>query len=125
MNTITWRSQHSGKSQTVEIGKAVFLLNKDGRGVDRINLRCDYGARHRYEVALRNDGSNHLRGQFEKFEQPSKSPIRTGTLSCDFFDSDPALLKGTSHWIDDDDYEWDWEANLETIERVPFEEWQP
>ena len=33
------------------------------------------------------------------------------------------LVVVTSAWVDDDEFEWDWLANLDSIERVPFEEW--
>jgi hypothetical protein len=122
---LTWVYRGDDTPYSGEITTAVFLLSQDGRSVDRIKLECNWADSEVYSVDLSNAGGNQFHGTYLKAELPSKEAIHKGAVTCGLFDShsEGALLLGGSSWDDSDGYEYDWQAKLNLIERLPCAEW--
>lgn len=121
---ITWIGRNSGLSYRASALRAVFLLGEDNRAAVRAMIECDYGT-HRYGIRLTRTEGNHFVGSYQKSLVQSKQLIAEREVTCSLYDSGEAdaLFLGTSAWVDDGGWEWDWCARFTGVERVPHEEW--
>jgi hypothetical protein len=123
VGSITWKDKGGENTLTGDITRAVFLLSEDGQAVNRITMECE-AVTCAYSISLTNSANHIFHGDYKKFEIESRKPVANGLISCKLLNATEThcLMLGMSSWFDYG-WEYDWMVKLETVERVPYSEW--